>query len=140
MEHTAKLIMTLRVDLGASQNVGEYERGNLTIIPIIGGTFEGPGIRGTICCGGADWNTKMDERYSHVSAKYWIKTEDGQVISVENEGVLDNTRFGQSLQTVPRFIVNEDSEYAWMNHGLYAGKVAGSETPDQVIISIYKID
>ena len=49
------------VTLGPAIPVGETPLGKRNIIPITGGTFEGPGIKGTIIAGGWDWQlTRAD--------------------------------------------------------------------------------
>ena len=45
----------LKVTLGEAYSAGETQHGQRTIIPITGGTFEGPDIKGTIINGGADY-------------------------------------------------------------------------------------
>ena len=46
--------LQLRVTLDAPYSVGETQHGRRTVIPITGGTFEGPLLKGTIINGGAD--------------------------------------------------------------------------------------
>ena len=48
-------VMTLRVQVGTPLEVGQVPRGRRRVIPILGGTFEGPTIRGNVLPGGADW-------------------------------------------------------------------------------------
>jgi hypothetical protein len=45
----------LKVKLDPALIVGETPHGTRRIIPIIGGTVEGPKIKGEILNGGADW-------------------------------------------------------------------------------------
>ena len=45
--------LQLKVTLGEAYSCGETQHGRRTIIPITGGTFEGPKIKGTILNGGA---------------------------------------------------------------------------------------
>ena len=47
--------LQLKVTLGDSYDVGETQHGQRIVIPITGGTFEGPAIKGTIINGGADY-------------------------------------------------------------------------------------
>ena len=49
------LAFTINVQVGAPTELGQVPRGRRRIIPILGGTFEGPGIRGKVVPGGADW-------------------------------------------------------------------------------------
>lgn len=47
--------LQLRVTIDGAYTVGETERGKRIVIPITGGTFEGPLLKGTILPGGADY-------------------------------------------------------------------------------------
>ena len=86
MKLEADLIMNLRVDIGTFQELGETSHGNLKVIPITGGSFSGPQLKGTIVPGGADWNKLMGGSVRHIFAKYTLLTDDGEYISIENEG------------------------------------------------------
>ena len=46
--------LQLKVTLGEAFAINNTQHGRRTVIPITGGTFEGPGIKGTIINGGAD--------------------------------------------------------------------------------------
>ncbi len=140
MELQTNQIMKLHVTIGEPLTVGDTLRGRLSIIPITGGHFEGPGIRGIVCLGGADWNTRLNDTHSHVFAKYWLKTDDGVVISVENEGVIDNSLWGtQIIKTNPRFLVDRGGKYSFLESGVFVGELVGSDEPGAVDITIYKM-
>ena len=47
--------LQLKVTLGETYQVGDTQHGQRIVIPITGGTFEGPAIKGTIINGGADY-------------------------------------------------------------------------------------
>ena len=77
--------LQLKVTLGDAYTCGETQHGRRTIIPITGGTFEGPNIKGTIINGGADYqiaNTAINR--TELEAIYCIKTDDGVNIHVRN--------------------------------------------------------
>ena len=75
--------LQLKVTLGDAYSCGETQHGQRTIIPITGGTFEGPNIKGTIINGGADYQlgNKALNR-TELEAIYCIKTDDGVNISL----------------------------------------------------------
>ncbi len=138
MQLEASLLMKLHVTLGEVQFVGGTPGRELCIIPITGGRFEGPLLRGQICSGGADWNTRISTTRSHVFAKYWIKTDDGVMISVQNEGVIDDSADAR-IKTVPRFEVSSQSPYAFLNSGVYVGELTVGSEPNSVHITLYQL-
>ena len=111
-------VITERVALSPSQSVGASKRGNRNIIPITGGELSGR-INGTVLPGGADYQNLG--KPATIDARYLWQTTDGEIIIVRNGGA-----FGS---LVPTFEVRVDSQYAWLNNGLYLssnpGKSAG---------------
>ncbi|HEX3053781.1 MAG TPA: DUF3237 domain-containing protein [Aggregatilineaceae bacterium] len=132
-------IMRLHVQIAAPKVVGPTGLGLLQVIPIIGGTFTGQGLSGTIVPGGADWNTTREAGVSHVFAKYLLQTDDGEYIAIENEGVIEwNSE--ATIKTRPTFAANVTGKYRNLNCGVYVGEL--SVTPDEkdsVDIVIYKL-
>lgn len=134
----AELIMKIHVQCEKVMEVKDDGSGYQRVIPIVGGTFEGK-INGTVVPGGADWNTQRENGIAHVFAKYLLRTDDGFYIAVENEGKIANG--SESLiKTSPRFQVDGDSKYAWLNSGVYVGSLAGGEKEGQVEITVYKMN
>ncbi|UOQ57468.1 DUF3237 family protein [Leucobacter allii] len=58
---------------------------SLEIIPITGGSVSGR-ISGTVQPGGADWCLYRNDGALNVEARYWIRTDDGDVVDVVNLG------------------------------------------------------
>ncbi|MBN2878430.1 MAG: DUF3237 domain-containing protein [Clostridia bacterium] len=138
MELTGERVMSLLVKVGESKRVGQTPEGELTIIPITGGTFEGAGIKGKVCPGGADWNTKVSEEIAHVFAKYWIETDDGEIISIENEGYINLKRGDAKIRTTPKFLCDMNGKYAYLAMDTYAGELKAA-SKDCVEVTIYRI-
>ncbi len=131
--------MSLHVELGEARVVGRTPEGVLTIIPITGGSFEGPRLKGRVCAGGADWNTARSETICRAHARYWIETDDGAVISVENEGDIDTARKDAVIRTTPRFRCDLAGRYAFLAKDTFAGELrAGAQ--GSVDIIIYRLD
>ena len=118
-----QFVMRLHVTLDPAVAVGRTSAGTLNIIPIPGGTVEGDGFTGTVCRGGADWNTMRPDGLNHMYARYWLRTEDGKYISVENEGVIDWNRKDSPYITTPRFSCEASGPYAALNDGIYIGEL-----------------
>ncbi|MDD2649116.1 MAG: DUF3237 domain-containing protein [Eubacteriales bacterium] len=131
-----KKLMTLSVDCGEALHVGDTREGRLVIIPITGGSFDGDGLRGEVCSGGADWNASLPDGTSHVHARYWIKTDDGAIISVDNEGFL--TPSERRFCTTPRFTCDSSGKYAYLSSLTCLGEL--SVRNGGVTITVWEMD
>jgi hypothetical protein len=68
-------------DLGQTSDLGKRR-----IIPITGGTFEGPGIKGTILNNGADWQVVKKDGVAIIDTRYLLQTDDGALIYLQTKG------------------------------------------------------
>ena len=95
------------------------------VIPITGGTFEGPLLKGTIINGGADYQLANPEgNRTELEAIYSIKTDDGVYIHVRNRGIIysgpdENGQQSFYFKAAPQFEAPNDSKYAWLNNAIY---------------------
>jgi len=124
------------VGIAAPVEVGATPAGNRRYIPITGGSFEGPRIRGTILPGGADWQTDRPDHVTEVDALYSMQAEDGAVIVVRNLGLI--THGGAYMRTAPRFSA-PSGPHAWLNEAQFVGSVSGGPRPGTVIIRVFRI-
>ena len=72
---------------GRQSITGAAPDGQRRHIPILGGTFEGPLLRGEILAGGADWQVTRSDGVLVLDAIYAMRTDDGAVIQVRNRGM-----------------------------------------------------
>ena len=110
----------LKVDIDGAFTVGAVPHGDRIVIPITGGSFEGPGIKGEILPGGADY--QMGDRESgrtEVEAIYCIRTDDGVYIHVRNWGIICGGADGFYFTTSPKFEAPKDSKYNWLNNKIF---------------------
>lgn len=112
-------VVRLNVTLGQAFTVGDTGKGTRTVIPITGGTFEGPNIKGEVLPGGADYQMQCDGR-TEIEAIYCIRTDDGVSIHVRNCGIIKmGGQGGMYFRCAPRFEAPKDSKYSWMNECLF---------------------
>src|SRR3954469_17669786 len=76
-----------RVTVQTPLVVGKSSHGLRRIVPITGGTFEGPNIRGRVVSGGADWQFVRPDGVLVVEARYTLQTSDGVLIMVTTRGI-----------------------------------------------------
>ena len=137
--------LQLKVTLGEAYTCGETQHGQRTIIPITGGTFEGPKIKGTIINGGADYqlNNKATGR-TELEAIYCIKTDDGVNVHVRNRGIIANGKDEQGNPTfyfkaAPQFEAPADSKYAWLNNAIFVCQPDFSGGFKGIVLNVWKV-
>ena len=105
------------VSLGEKISAGTTPLGERFIIPITGGTFEGPDLKGTIMPGGWDWQLKRADGCLEVKAGYFLKTDDGVIINVVNVGLICP---GTPVRTHPKFEAPL-GKYEWIGRSSFVG-------------------
>ncbi len=138
-----EFVMQLKVTLGDAYSIGQTEHGRRTAIPITGGTFEGPLLKGTILQGGADWQLTQGAR-TELEAIYSIKTDDGVYIHIRNRGLIYNgpDEHGQTVsyfKAAPQFEAPNDSRYAWLNHALFLCTPDKRQEKGCIILNVWKV-
>ena len=131
------------VRLEPATDVGDTARGHRRIIPIVGGTFEGPDIRGEILPMGWDWQLDRADGCTELVADYFLRTDDGVIINVVNTGVI--CRAGADgtppppIRTSPVFEAPL-GRYQWLGQGAYVGTLGfdPTVTGPHVVITIYR--
>jgi len=118
-------VMELKVVCSQAFSCGQTSKGERIVIPITGGTFEGPNIKGTILSGGADY--QLSDKQNHrteLEAIYCIKTDDGTNIHVRNCGLIvdGNDQNGNPqfyFRAAPKFEAPNNSKYNWLNNAIF---------------------
>lgn len=82
-----QFVTRVRVELEPIQSAGVGPWGERRLVPIIGGHFEGPRLRGTVLHGGADWQIVHPDSMITVDTHYGLRTEDGALIYISTHGV-----------------------------------------------------
>ena len=137
--------LQLKVTLGDSYDVGETQHGQRIVIPITGGTFEGPAIKGTIINGGADYQlANKSLGRTELEAIYSIKTDDGVYIHVRNRGIIWSGKDAQGnpsfyFKAAPQFEAPADSKYAWLNNALFVCAPDFTKEFKGIVLNVWKV-
>ena len=137
--------LQLKVTLGDAYNCGETQHGLRTIIPITGGTFEGPHIKGTIINGGADYQLANNAlNRTELEAIYCIKTDDGVNIHVRNRGIIWSGKDANGnpsfyFKAAPQFEAPADSKYAWLNNALFVCAPDFTQQFKGIVLNVWKV-
>ena len=138
-------VVELKVKCEGAYQVGQTSHGNRFIIPIVGGTFEGPKMKGTILPGGADYQLQDNAHgRTEVEAIYSIKTDDGVNIHVRNRGLIctgkdENGNPQFYFRTTPQFEAPFDSKYAWLNNAIFVCQPAFGGNDGTINLKIWKV-
>lgn len=140
LEFVYEAIVTLEPTL----EIGATPLGTRRRIPITGGQFAGPNIRGTVLSGGADWQLQRRDDWTVIEADYMMRTDDGALIHVRNVGLTNSRVAGAAqryLRTVPTFEA-PDGPHAWLNQAIFVGTLG--PPPDDapkpsVRIRVYRV-
>jgi hypothetical protein len=143
-------VCELRVNIGPALTVGETPHGTRRIIPITGGTFSGPNMKGTIINGGADWQVVRKDGTTELNALYTLKTDDGTLIYINNKGmrvatpaIAQRIANGETVspnayyfRAIPSF-ETPPGKYDWLMQTLFVSRAI--RNPDGVIIHVWKV-
>ena len=136
--------LQLKVTLGQAFSIENTQHGRRTVIPITGGTFEGPGIKGTIINGGADYQLANAQGRTELEASYCIKTDDGVYIHVRNRGIIASGKDADGKPTfyfraAPQFEAPADSKYGWLNDALFVCAPEFSQQFQGIVLNVWKV-
>lgn len=143
-------ICRLNVLLDPIREMGTGRAGQRRIIPIVGGTVEGPRLSGNILNLGADWQTIFDNGLAELDTRYAFETHDGALIEVINYGfrhgpadTMAAMARGEEVSPDAYYMRTHaqletgDPRYDWVNKMLFVGK--GHREKARVILDLYAL-
>ncbi|WP_102347750.1 DUF3237 domain-containing protein [Bacillus sp. Marseille-P3661] len=148
-----EFLYRLIADCGPPIEIGNVEKGFLKVIPIIGGQFEGPKLKGIVLPIGADWNTEnhYQSTTKGIDTRYILQTDDGVNISLSTKGYVQQSeeimlekRSGHPVDPDTYYFRQHlffecgDERYSWINNVVAIGSVM-SKTNRGVIYDAYII-
>ena len=150
MNPALEFAFELRATVDAIQDVGDTPAGRRRFIPITGGLFEGPKLRGVVLPGGADAQVIRSDGVTDLVARYMLKSEDGTLIYVVNRGlrhgpaeIMQRLAKGESVdpalyyfRTTPSFEVVA-GPHDWLNRSIFIG--TGARHAAEVHVRYFRI-
>ena len=141
----------VRATVGPPMEVGQVIQGRRRIVPITGGTFEGPNVRGKVMNGGADWQIIRADGFTELDTRYTLETDKGQIIYVQNPGirhaapdVMKRLLAGELVdpalvyfRTVPKFETSSP-DLQWLTRSVFVGM--GERYPNDVRIRFFRLE
>src|SRR6202022_2193853 len=133
-------VYRLEATLALPLDLGDTAQGHRRVVPLMGGTFTGPAIKGKLLPGAsADWQIVLPDGTALGDIRYMLQTDGGDLLYVQSRGV----RHGRA-EVLARLGRGEDvdaSEYTfrtstqietasaeldWLNKGVFIS-VAGRQ-------------
>jgi hypothetical protein len=143
-------LMTVNILAAPSQKLGTVPHGVRTIVPVTGGDFAGPRLRGKVLPGGGDWLLLRPDGVLELDLRITLETDDHALIYMTFQGLrhgppdviaalgrgelVDPARY--YFRTVPRFETSAE-KYAFLNRIITVG--VGEARPDGAIHRIDEI-
>ena len=140
-------MMTVKATIEPTVEMGKTPEGQRRVIPIAGGTFEGPGIKGIVMPGGEDWQLVRDDGTMLLDARYWLRTDDGAIIRVNNavtistQAAVDQKPAARYSRSAVKFEAPV-GKYDWLNKAVFVGTLKADTTqrPAVVTLQFYKVN
>ena len=130
--------------------IGQLPNGTRRIVDILGGSFEGPGIKGRVVPGGADWQIIRADGFTDIDARYTLETENGDLIYVSNIGIrhappeiISRLNAGEVVdqsqiyfRAIPKFEASAP-ELEWLMKSIFIA--TGERYPNGVVIRFWRV-
>jgi len=131
-------VYRLDAELGDPLDVGEVSQGRRRIVPLTGGEFAGPELRGKLLPGAsADWQIVLPDGTALGDIRYTLQTDSGALLYVRSQGVRhgspevlgrlargDDVDAGEYVFRTSTQIETASRDLDWLNKGVFIG-VAG---------------
>ncbi len=148
---TSEFLFRMALSAGAPQMVGTARNGELRIIPVTGGTLEGPRFNGEVLpATAADWLRVDPDGTAHMDVRLTLKATSGGIVFMHYSGirtgapeVLARLNSGQPVDPADyyfRIAIRFETgaaDLAWMNKVIAVG--VGQRPPSGPTYDVYAI-
>jgi hypothetical protein len=146
------LVYRLEATVGEPLDFGDVTQGCRRIVPLTGGTFTGPELKGKLVPGvSADWQIVLPDGTALGDIRYALRTDDGNLLYAQMRGVrhgspdvLDRLGWGEAVEAseytfrTSTQIETAASALAWISKGIFIS--VGGRAPGQVIYETYLVE
>lgn len=131
-----ELLFDIVLDTQPAHTIGSVG-GNRIIVPVSGGTFEGPRLKGTVIGPGGDWIFARPDGSSVLDVRLVLQTDDAQKIYVTWRGISHTPQGGTQYARILPVFETGAARYAWLNDILAVGVYR--PMPAHVAYRVYRI-
>ena len=134
-----ELVWEAYADLLPMIDMGDSPLGHRRMIPIAGGTFVGPRIRGRILPG-ADRQLARKDGVTLLDALYEMQTDDGAVLTIRNQVKIDPTARPAPYIRSSVEVTAPEGPHAWLNRAVFVGTLHPLPPEKKaVVIRVYQV-
>ena len=146
-----QFLFTLEISLHPIHDLGATPAGRRRIVPVSGGRFEGPRLRGEVLPDiGGDWLLQRSDGAFESDVRLALRTEDGALISMTYRGirhaspaVSERLARGEDVASseyylrTAVFLETSSSQHCWVNDLIAVG--VGRRLPERVIYELHEV-
>ena len=145
-----EFVFAAHVTVDRPLDLGDVGKGGRRIVPIAGGNFSGPQLRGQVLPGGADWQVLRSDGTAELEARYTLRTDEGVLIYVRNHAlrhgppdVIAALAAGRPVDPAryyfrgATFFETADARYAWLIKHIIV--CTGEREPAAVKLRFFKM-
>ena len=128
----SEFLLDMQLDIADAQDLGPRR-----IVPVTGGTFEGPRLRGVVLDGGGDWLIRRPDGASELNVRATLQTGDDHLIYVWYRGLIFTPDGGELYWRTTPVFETASEKYGWLNRIIAVG--VGRRVPEKAAYSVYQI-
>jgi hypothetical protein len=132
----SEFLFDLVLERGSSTNVGSVGVNRL-VVAVLGGTFEGPKLRGTVVGPGGDWIVGRPDGSLVLDIRVLLKTDDNQEIYMTCRGIAYTPPGGALHARILPVFETGAAKYGWLNNVVAVG--VNRSVPGKVAYRVYQI-
>jgi len=129
----SEFLFDLLLDKGQTNNVGQ----NRYVVPVSGGSFEGPKLKGTVVGPSGDWMVGRADGSTLLDIRAVLQTDDAQKIQMTCRGIAYTPPGGTLYARILPLFETGAEKYAWLNTVASVGVFR--QVPGKVAYRIYRI-
>ena len=128
------------VDCAPLRSLGQGPLGERRMVPILGGHFAGPRLKGVVLAGGADRQLIRPDGVHLLNAVYEMQTDDDAVLSVSNRVTIDRRDASAPYARSSVEITAPQGPYGWLNDRVFVGTLT-PQPPERhaVVIRVFTV-
>jgi hypothetical protein len=119
-ELQSEFLLELTIDAAKPHEVGLPRAGRL-VVPVAGGSFDGPRLKGTIIPPAGDWISERSDGSRVLDVRALLQTDDAETIFMFWRGVAYTQSDGSLFARILPMFETQSAKYAWLNNVVGVG-------------------